>query len=367
MTFAAQLNQTLAYFLDCSNRTRIGVATLLSVILHFFLVGLLLFIAISPPDSSIAYLTLVPKSTERSDQISEILEIEAPELEQEIQSEEPIIEVTEVNLEFEISKPGGSASSHLPYTDWNSRVREMSQLSSSSELGGGDGKRGMHSGDDGMGLQSFGSLIKDLQEGLDLVIVFDSTSSMGAEIEAMKLRFFELGYLLMRSLPETRVGLVTYKDVGDVPPVAFSPLTNDLQQLYSFLAMVQPQGGGDDIPEAVGLGIWQAVESFTFREDAVKVILVVGDAPPHAVHLPETLNLARRFASLPKAFISTITIRSHMPLPEFQLIAAHGNGEAISFWNSEATLHELLLLIFQSGNRQKAIEFLKIVEHRYNQ
>jgi hypothetical protein len=49
-----------------------------------------------------------------------------------------------------------------------------------------------------------------------------------------------------------------------------------------------------------------------------------------------------------------------VPLPEFQLIAAHGNGEAISFWNSEATLNELLLLIFQSGNRQKAIEFLKL-------
>jgi hypothetical protein len=290
MTFAAQSNQTLAHFLNCSYQTRKRVATLVSVIFHFSLVGLLLLMTITPPDSSIAPLTLVPESMEGSDQITETLEIEAPELEQEIQSEEPIIEVTDLNLEFEISKPGGSASSHLPYMDWNSRVREMSQVSSSSELGGGDGNRGMHSGQDGMGLQSFGSLIKDLQEGLDLVIVFDSTSSMGAEIDAMKLRFFELGYLLMRALPETRVGLVTYKDVGDVPPVAFSPLTNDLQQLYSFLAMVQPQGGGDDIPEAVGLGIWQAVEGFSFRAEAVKVILVFGDAPPHAVHLPESLN-----------------------------------------------------------------------------
>ena len=107
--------------------------------------------------------------------------------------------------------------------------------------------------------------------------------------------------------------------------------------------------------------------SISPSEDAVKVILVFGDAPPHAAHLPESLNLVSRFSSLPKAFISTITIRSHRPLPEFQLIAAHGNGEAISFWNSEATLHELLLLVFHSGNRQKAIEFLEIVKQRHNQ
>jgi hypothetical protein len=49
------------------------------------------------------------------------------------------------------------------------------------------------------------------------VIVFDSTSSMGPEIETVKTRVIEIGGALLRKIPRARIGFTTYKDVTDSP------------------------------------------------------------------------------------------------------------------------------------------------------
>ncbi|HND56169.1 MAG TPA: hypothetical protein PLV92_27320, partial [Pirellulaceae bacterium] len=85
--------------------------------------------------------------------------------------------------------------------------------------GGGEGDgsgAGQGDGLGGLGLDGdFKKMIENAQQnGLDLVIVFDSTGSMGAEIEGVKRQIFQIGSALLKKVPTTRISLVTYRDKG---------------------------------------------------------------------------------------------------------------------------------------------------------
>jgi hypothetical protein len=113
----------------------------------------------------------------------------------------------------------------------------------SGELGMGTGERGRGTGEGGRGKyqRPFELLVETLRrDGLDLVIVFDSTSSMGAEIETVKARILQIGRSLIDKIPDTRIGFVTYKDVTDPPVAVGVPLTNDLDQLLHFTQSLSP-------------------------------------------------------------------------------------------------------------------------------
>jgi len=192
------------------------------------------------------------------------------------------------------------------------------QGSATGDLGMGLGDRANGTGAGGRGRyqRPFESLVEMLRrDGLDLVIVFDSTSSLGAEINTVKARIVQIGRALLEKIPDTRIGFATYKDVADPPVAIGTSLTDDLEQLYEFLAMVEPTGGGTDIPEAVQAGLQWAMANSRFRPKARKVILLFGDAPPRPEDLPTCLTLAKRFRGRHRGKVSTVTCRLPQPLP----------------------------------------------------
>ncbi len=284
----------------------------------------------------------------------------------ELELQQEVIEVAHphVNLANMLDSFGGEAGS---YSHENSRIvshlqRMPGLFTNGMGRGSGQAERGSGYADGGAGRYQppFESLVKELREGLDLVIVFDSTSSMGAEITALKLRIMQLGRVMLQALPETRLAFVTYKDIGDSPPIAFSELTNDLTALLRFLSFVEPVGGGFDVEEAVGLGLHQAVSGYQFRDDAHKVVIILGDAPPRRADLPYSLFMARQFHSLAKARVSTLTVRAAAPSPEFASIALVGGGESVVLVDQRNALQELLLLVFGADNRAEALQLLRV-------
>ena len=54
------------------------------------------------------------------------------------------------------------------------------------------------------------------RNGLDIVIVFDSTGSMGGEIDQVKNQIDASERRLFKLVPKTRIGLCTYRDADDV-------------------------------------------------------------------------------------------------------------------------------------------------------
>ena len=59
-------------------------------------------------------------------------------------------------------------------------------------------------------------------------------------------------------------------------------LTDDVKIAKSYVDNSRPAGGGD-FPEAVCCGLENACEKLEWREDAIKVVILISDAPPHGL------------------------------------------------------------------------------------
>lgn len=126
----------------------------------------------------------------------------------------------------------------------------------------------------------------DAGEGktLEMVFVIDTTGSMGGLIEGAKEKVWGIINDAMQksSQPKVRVGLVAYRDHSDSYVTRVTPLTENLDEVYSNL-MDYEAGGGGDFPEAVGSGLADAVGKAGWskeRSDIAQIIFLVGDAPP---------------------------------------------------------------------------------------
>ncbi len=119
---------------------------------------------------------------------------------------------------------------------------------------------------------------------VDIVFALDTTGSMGGLIAGAKAKIWEIARKAQegKPAPELRVGLVAYRDVGDEYVTRVLDLTPDMDQVYGTLSELQANGGGDG-PEHVIKGLHDAVDGAHWSDDrnAVKIVYLVGDAPPH--------------------------------------------------------------------------------------
>jgi hypothetical protein len=146
---------------------------------------------------------------------------------------------------------------------------------------------------------------------VELVFALDTTGSMGGLIEGAKRKIWSLASFVAQGqpTPELRVGLVGYRDVGDAYVTRVYDLDDDLDRVYQRLRRFSAEGGGDG-PEHVSRALHEAVNrmSWTTQRETVKVIYLVGDAPPHTdYHDGYDYAVAARTAS--KRGIQVHTIR----------------------------------------------------------
>lgn len=214
----------------------------------------------------------------------------------------------------------------------------------------------------GGGSEDFTGLISRLRrDGLEVVIVFDSTGSMSGEIDTVKNQIERIGRVLFELVPKTRISLCTYRDQGDEYMVKGLPLSSDLQTISSYLSECYA-GGGGDTPEAVDAGLDWAIHKNDFRPRARKIVLVFGDAPPHGSSLGRCLDLAGEFQGQQGGIVSTVTCRATRRMDEFIEIAQAGGGEAFLTTNEREIMTQLIILVFGSRHRDKVMEAFEILE-----
>src|SRR5438045_6714447 len=82
--------------------------------------------------------------------------------------------------------------------------------------------------------------------------------------------------------PELKLGLIGYRDRGDEYVVKSFQLTDDIDSIYGHLRDFKAEGGGDE-PERVNEVLAEAIEKMPWSQDrkVLKIIFLVGDAPPH--------------------------------------------------------------------------------------
>ena len=119
---------------------------------------------------------------------------------------------------------------------------------------------------------------------VDVVFVLDTTGSMGGLIEGAKKKIWSIASQIVsgQPRPDVRIGLVGYRDKGDAYVTRRYQLTEDIDDIYENLQRFRAQGGGDT-PEHVNRALYDAMNKMSWREgqDVLRLVFLVGDAPPH--------------------------------------------------------------------------------------
>ena len=119
---------------------------------------------------------------------------------------------------------------------------------------------------------------------LEVCFVLDTTGSMGGLIEGAKQKIWSIANEMIsaRPTPDIRLGLVAYRDRGDEYVTRTFDLSGDIDAIYGHLQSFRAGGGGDE-PESVNEALQDSVRKMSWNKDrqVLKIIFLVGDAPPH--------------------------------------------------------------------------------------
>ena len=125
---------------------------------------------------------------------------------------------------------------------------------------------------------------KPAKSQIEVCFVLDTTGSMSGLIEGAKQKIWSIANEIIsaKPTPDIRIGLIGYRDKGDEYVLKTFDLTNDVDAIYGKLQSFRADGGGDQ-PESVNEALDAAVNQMTWstNRSVLKIIFLVGDAPPH--------------------------------------------------------------------------------------
>ena len=176
---------------------------------------------------------------------------------------------------------------------------------------------------------------------IEVCFVLDTTGSMSDLLEGAKQKIWSIAndMISAKPTPELKVGLVGYRDRGDEYVVRPFALTDDIDAMYGHLRAFEA-GGGGDTPESVNEALDEAINKMKWSDDrdVLKIVFLVGDAPPHMDYAngPKYPDLCRA-AAKKDLIINTVQCGSI--------------AETAPIWKEIAKLSEgSYVAIAQSGN-----------------
>lgn len=234
----------------------------------------------------------------------------------------------------------------------------LDHLSGLGETGSGGGKG------TGLGAGIGQGLAGRLPVALDVVFVLDATDSMSPYIEQVKHRLLQVLQVVQRLVPDSRFGVVAYKDYTDeyLPnAVRMMKLTEDHQAVVEFLSGINAGGGGDP-PEPIHEALAVATDARTMgwaTGRRTRVILLVGDSPVHSLGRAAAFTLAEQFHTRQRGTINVIDVggatgAEHAAAVQADLaeIARRGGGQAFLLRQQEAFWRHLIVSVFDPAIQQ---------------
>jgi hypothetical protein len=218
----------------------------------------------------------------------------------------------------------------------------------------------------------FGGFIGELRrKGLDVVLVIDGTGSMKLIIDDVKAKMQQLVQSIHRLVPIARIGIIVFGGKGEKRNI--QPLTLSPQKLSDFLNGIQAMGGGEWEEDTFG-ACETAMDKMDWKPYAKKVVVLVGDSPPHKEDFAPLLALIRQFKSNNGTF-NTVDVAAEeherferefwlkvhreeppkiSPLPEFyrqtqaayKVLATAGGGSMKSLTKDAHINQQVLILAF---------------------
>ncbi|MGE5480157.1 MAG: OmpA family protein [Chloroflexota bacterium] len=113
------------------------------------------------------------------------------------------------------------------------------------------------------------------QIAVDFVLLMDRTGSMQQNINAVRSNISTFSRNLMKRGIDSRLGLIIF---GDEIDKVYQP-TNNILTFLDWISPLQAQGGGDEKENA--LEALEALAKINWRREAIKVAVLITDAPYH--------------------------------------------------------------------------------------
>jgi hypothetical protein len=288
----------------------------------------------------------------------------------QVQSQEAVPDISDVGVKLSDVTPKIN-----PMLGTASNLRSTGATGGGMAVGPGLGAGGGLGGGIGRGFgRGFGDFIGLMQKwGFDVVFVIDATNSMEFVIDTVKRRLSDLVGRIQGLVPNSRVGIVVYKDKGDDFTVRMSTLSFKADKLQSFIQSVQA-GGGGDYEEAVYEGVRTAIEEMEWRQYANRAMVVVASSPPKKDQIDALHKTLRSFherggtvhfvdlaEQMHREYETTLHRTLHgrdpdhiSPLPEFlrenkelyRSFARDGGGELIEVTDRTDLAENLLVAAF---------------------
>ncbi len=264
--------------------------------------------------------------------------IDAPELDTDVE-DDPSDEVESSRLEGDRARPAfDHASQREPTSD-------LSDLGFTED----------------MWSTEFGEHVETLRDdGLDVVFLFDSTSSMNPVLNQAKNNIASMITVLHTLVPTFRLGIATYRDYNENYVVKSEPLSLGRYRLMTYLDTIQGAGGGN-LEEAVFSALEHCSDAFDWSPTAQRVIILIGDAAPHEDEVEDAGQVAYDFRKDGGIVHTVVTFDPSSTMGEFERrtarqferIAQRGGGRFVTLGESEDLVVELLALSFGNSWRDE--------------
>lgn len=191
---------------------------------------------------------------------------------------------------------------------------------------------------------------------LELVIVLDTTGSMGSSLEALRRRFSDIASVLSRLSKRNSMGVVAYRDHGkeeyltrQFPLVPIGPGGEGVPKIRAFLDSLKAGGGGDD-PEAVADALMVATNAseMGWSNGAIfkgkQIVLIIADAPGHDGKAAVASGIATEWVAKAKerAVHCATNEKLAANISYFTPLAKSGRGKVLSMSD------DMLLLILDA-------------------
>ena len=231
--------------------------------------------------------------------------------------------------------------------------------------------------------QSFADYIQHLQKtGIDVVFAIDATGSMVWVHQTVRQRMTQLAAYVRGLVPLARFGIIAYRDYNDIDFVTrISQPSFDIEKARLFMGSIDALGGGDH-PEAVTQALRDSETVIGWRSGAQRVVIIIGDAPPHAREMNEAAEIAERFKSrggrlslldsrveANRALLgrgkptgSGVDLVKQGVMPVFRRLARLGGGTAATLAAERQLMKTLALLIFDDRFHDELAPFLANLE-----
>ncbi len=189
---------------------------------------------------------------------------------------------------------------------------------------------------------------------VDLAICLDCTASMWGELAAAQAGVNDMMLFTGDVVSELRIALVAYRDRRDKYETKGWDFTRDISEASRRLWELNASGGGDT-PEAVYPAMRFAFTQLTWMPEHNKVLIVIGDAPPHVGYGTQCIDMARRAAE--NELITHVIQTEDKEVPHFPEIAEAGGGQCVSLDDDDKLIAEITGLTLGEAFSEEFREF----------